>query len=50
MAIRQRISGSFKFIVATVIVIVLVSGAQAQTFQVLHAFTGGSDGAYPFAG
>jgi hypothetical protein len=28
----------------------LTSAAQAQTFQVIHTFTGGSDGATPFAG
>lgn len=27
----------------------LIAGAQAQTFQVIHSFVGGSDGANPFA-
>jgi len=40
--------------VATVLLIVLIGvaspPAQAQTFQVLHSFTGGDDGAIPLAG
>ena len=30
--------------------VVLISSAQDQTFKVLHNFTGGVDGAYPFTG
>ncbi len=30
--------------------VVLMPSAQAQTFTVLHNFTGGADGAYPYAG
>jgi hypothetical protein len=30
--------------------VVLPQSAQAQTYQVLYTFTGGADGAYPYAG
>jgi hypothetical protein len=30
--------------------LVLTQSAQAQTFRVIHSFTGGADGAIPYAG
>src|SRR5208337_3323994 len=36
--------------VVLAVTVVLIHSAQAQTLTVLHNFTGGQDGAYPFAG
>src|SRR5271165_5806655 len=36
--------------VVLALTVVLIHSAQAQTLTVLHNFTGGQDGAYPFAG
>jgi uncharacterized repeat protein (TIGR03803 family) len=49
---KMRKATSFtSFLVALLAVWVLsVPRAQAQTLTVLHSFTGGNDGAYPFAG
>ena len=55
---RDRISGirlqSASVAVALafmlVLAVVTTQSAQAQTFSVLHSFTGSPDGAYPFAG
>ena len=37
-------------VVATAQIALMTSPMQAQTFSVLHSFTGGADGAYPIAG
>ena len=44
--------GATARVLAIVFVLTLVTGqpAQAQTYNVLHPFTGGQDGAYPVAG
>ena len=48
----HRLSALFVFAVSACIAVALTfsPSAQAQTFTVLHSFTGGTDGAYPEAG
>ena len=41
---------SLAIAIAFVLTFVLMQPAQAQTFTVLHSFTGGVDGAYPYTG
>ena len=36
--------------IASMLIMVMIQPAQAQTFNLLHTFTGGQDGAHPFAG
>jgi uncharacterized repeat protein (TIGR03803 family) len=36
--------------VVLALTVALATAAQAQTFKVLHTFTGGADGGYPYAG
>ena len=36
--------------IAFVLIVVMPQPAQAQTFTVIHNFSGGEDGAYPYAG
>jgi uncharacterized repeat protein (TIGR03803 family) len=43
----RRIANAFA---STMALMLLMQAAQAQTFSVLHYFTGGSDGEFPFAG
>ncbi len=38
------------FFASIIVLMVLTQSGQAQTFTVLHNFTGGADGAYPDAG
>jgi len=38
------------FSTSTVLLLLLIAAAQAQTFQVIHDFTGGPDGANPYSG
>ncbi len=43
-------SAALTFVVVLVLGVVATPSARAQTFTVLHNFTGGTDGAYPVAG
>ncbi len=47
-----RIPGSIVlgFLILVALTVVLPHAAQAQTFTVIHSFTGGGDGAQPYAG
>ena len=47
---RSSLMVGIAIVAGLVIPLVVASAAQAQTFQVLHTFTGGGDGAYPVGG
>jgi uncharacterized repeat protein (TIGR03803 family) len=48
--ISRTISSAATVALAMAIMFVLTRSAQAQTFKVIHTFTGGADGAWPLAG
>jgi len=47
---RSSMMAGMAIMVGLFILLVTANAAQAQTFQVLHTFTGGADGAYPVGG
>jgi uncharacterized repeat protein (TIGR03803 family) len=47
---RMRLAPSIAFALAIVPLVLMTPSAKAQTFTVLHAFTGGADGGNPYAG
>lgn len=48
--IRGLSLGAAMAAVAIMFLLIVVAPTQAQTFQVIHTFTGGADGDEPFAG
>lgn len=49
MTLNRRFTLVFALTLALVAIVVLETPASAQTFSVIHYFTGGADGAYPYA-
>lgn len=55
MSIQERGTDSVSIVTAFLVFLAasttfVISAAQAQTFSVLHTFTGGSDGGGPYGG
>ena len=47
---RNSLFSNLALTIALTVLILATQAAQAQTFKVLHTFTGGPDGANPYAG
>ena len=47
---RTTFAFSPKILAAAVLMVMLVSGASAQSERIIYSFTGGSDGGYPYGG